>query len=43
MSQCAAAANVEVRLSAPEALTQLMTSKKVKWGKVVKGSGIKIE
>jgi len=36
-------AGVEVSLSTPEALTQLMTSEMSKWGKVVKEAGIKLE
>ena len=36
-------AGVEVSLSTPEALTQLMTSEMSKWGKVVKDAGIKLE
>ncbi len=36
-------AGVEVSLSSPEALTQLMTSEMSKWGKVVKDAGIKLE
>jgi tripartite-type tricarboxylate transporter receptor subunit TctC len=36
-------AGVEVSLSSPEALTQLMTSEMSKWGKVVKEAGIKLE
>jgi tripartite-type tricarboxylate transporter receptor subunit TctC len=36
-------AGVEVSLSTPEALAQLMVSEMDKWGKVVKESGIKIE
>ncbi len=36
-------AGVEVSLSTPEALTQLMVSDMAKWGKVVKDTGIKIE
>jgi tripartite-type tricarboxylate transporter receptor subunit TctC len=36
-------AGVEVSLSTPEALAQLMVSEMEKWGKVVKESGIKIE
>lgn len=36
-------AGVEVSLSTPEALAQLMVSEMDKWGKVVKDSGIKIE
>ena len=36
-------AGVEVSLSTPDALTQLMTSEMSKWGKVVKDAGIKLE
>lgn len=36
-------AGVEVSLSTPEALTQLMTQELDKWGKVVKETGIKLE
>jgi len=36
-------AGVEVSLSTPEALTQLMTSEMSKWGKVVEEAGIKLE
>jgi tripartite-type tricarboxylate transporter receptor subunit TctC len=36
-------AGVEVSLSTPEALAQLMVSEMDKWGKVVKDTGIKIE
>ena len=36
-------AGVEVSLSTPDALTQLMTSEMSKWGKVVKEAGIKLE
>jgi tripartite-type tricarboxylate transporter receptor subunit TctC len=36
-------AGVEVSLSTPEALTQLMSSEMSKWGKVVKDAGIKLE
>jgi tripartite-type tricarboxylate transporter receptor subunit TctC len=36
-------AGVEVSLSTPEALAQLMVSEMDKWGKVVKEAGIKIE
>ena len=36
-------AGVEVSLSTPEALTQLMSSEMSKWGKVVKEAGIKLE
>lgn len=36
-------AGVEVSLSTPEAMTQLMVSELDKWGKVVKDTGIKIE
>ncbi len=36
-------AGVEVSLSTPEGLTELMTSEMVKWGKVVKDTGVKIE
>jgi tripartite-type tricarboxylate transporter receptor subunit TctC len=36
-------AGVEVSVSTPEALTQLMVSEMDKWGKVVKEAGIKLE
>ncbi|PUE49240.1 MFS transporter [Limnohabitans sp. 2KL-1] len=36
-------AGVEVSLSTPEAMTQLMVSELDKWGKVVKEAGIKLE
>lgn len=36
-------AGVEVSLSTPEAVTQLMVSEMAKWGKVVKEAGIKLE
>jgi len=36
-------AGVEVSLSTPEAMTQLMTQELDKWGKVVKETGIKLE
>jgi tripartite-type tricarboxylate transporter receptor subunit TctC len=36
-------AGVEVSLSTPEAMTQLMVSEMDKWGKVVKEAGIKLE
>lgn len=36
-------AGVEVSLSTPEALTQLMVSEMDKWGKVVKETGVRIE
>jgi tripartite-type tricarboxylate transporter receptor subunit TctC len=36
-------AGVEVSLSSPEAVTQLMVSEMAKWGKVVKEAGIKLE
>ncbi len=36
-------AGVEVSLSTPEALSQLMSSEMSKWGKVVKDAGIKLE
>lgn len=36
-------AGVEVSLSTPEALSQLMNSEMSKWGKVVKDAGIKLE
>lgn len=36
-------AGVQVSLSTPEALTQLMLDEHVKWGKVIKETGIKLE
>lgn len=36
-------AGVQVSLSTPEALTELMLSESVKWGKVVKEAGIRLE
>jgi tripartite-type tricarboxylate transporter receptor subunit TctC len=36
-------AGVEVSLSTPAAMSQLMVSELYKWGKVVKEAGIKIE
>jgi tripartite-type tricarboxylate transporter receptor subunit TctC len=36
-------AGVEVSLSTPEAMSQLMVSELDKWGKVVKEAGIKLE